>query len=205
MLLLLDNRDSFVFNLDQAFRAMGQATRVVRSDRSTAAELLRSRPTGLVLSPGPGRPSEAGCLLEIVRRAPRDLPILGVCLGHQALAEVAGAHLTLAPEVFHGRTSAIVHDGRDLFAGLPSPLEMCRYHSLVVSCESDGDGNPIAPDGWQTSAMEPRQKILMAMRHETLPRWGLQFHPESFRSPLGTTILARFLDAVSKRPARDAG
>ncbi|MEZ5990638.1 MAG: aminodeoxychorismate/anthranilate synthase component II [Planctomycetota bacterium] len=184
MLLVLDNRDSFVFNLDQAFRAMGVESKVLRSDRCTAAEVLALPLEGLVLSPGPGRPSEAGCLLDVVRRAPPDLPILGVCLGHQALAEAEGARIVQATEVFHGRNSWIRHEGAGLFEGLPNPIEACRYHSLVV------EALPACyvADAWVTGP----ERLVMGFHHRELPRYGLQFHPESFRTPLGDRLLRSF-------------
>lgn len=194
MLLLLDNRDSFVFNLDQAFRALGACTLVVRSDRATAREILDLEPWGIVLSPGPGRPEEAGCLLDVVRGAPSHVPVLGVCLGHQALAMVAGSRIVVAPEIYHGRVSSIEHSGRGLFADLPSPIEVCRYHSLVI------DGQE-APPGYLCSARDPVHGLVMAIEHEYLPRFGLQFHPESFRTPLGPRLLDRFWSVVHS--ARD--
>lgn len=202
MLLLLDNRDSFVFNLDQAFRALGAETKVLRSDRTTAAEALAFEPDGLVLSPGPGRPEDAGCMLELVRAAPNELPILGVCLGHQALGQVAGASIVRAPEVYHGRVSEITHDGSGLFESLPSPLAVCRYHSLMLEPRNRAE---TAPPGYRGCAVEPEQGVLMAMRHERLPRWGFQFHPESFQSPRGDELLARFWrEVVQRRSERRA-
>ncbi|MCA8971854.1 MAG: aminodeoxychorismate/anthranilate synthase component II [Planctomycetes bacterium] len=198
MLLLLDNRDSFVFNLDQAFRKLGAATEVVRSDRTTARELFARDPWGIVLSPGPGRPEHAGCLLDVVREAPPSLPILGVCLGHQALAIAAGATITQAAEVFHGRVSEIVHDGRGLFEGIPSPIEVCRYHSLAIT-------GPTAPDGYLRTAHDPKHDLVMAIEHESLPRFGVQFHPESFRTPLGPRMLESFWKLVCASRARIAG
>jgi anthranilate synthase/aminodeoxychorismate synthase-like glutamine amidotransferase len=131
VLLLLDNRDSFVFNLDQAFRALGAQTRVVRSDRASAGELLREPWSGVVLSPGPGRPSEAGCLLDFVKKCPDELPVLGVCLGHQALAEADGAQLAAAPEILHGRTSWVHHDGAGSSRG-----STARFSSVATTRSS---------------------------------------------------------------------
>jgi anthranilate synthase component 2 len=193
MIVVLDNRDSFVFNLEQAFRALGARTEVVRTDRSTAAEILARSATALVLSPGPGRPSEAGCLLDVVRQAPCDLPILGVCLGHQALAEAAGARIVRADRVFHGRCSLIRHDNSGLLHGLPNPLVACRYHSLVVDAASLPPD--LVPCAWTDDG------VLMAIRHATSPRFGLQFHPESFRSPTGPAICRAFFELVQTRCA----
>ena len=192
MIWLLDNRDSFVFNLEQVFRGFGFATRTTRSDRTDPAEIFAAAPRVLVLSPGPGRPAEAGRLLETIAQAPPHLPILGICLGAQALVQQSGGALRLCKEVFHGRTSQIHHCAEGIFEGLPEPLEVCRYHSIaadpatlpacwaVEAWNQDADGTPI-PQG---------------LRHRDLPRIGFQFHPESFRTPLGTTLLRRVLDAL---------
>jgi anthranilate synthase/aminodeoxychorismate synthase-like glutamine amidotransferase len=192
VIVILDNRDSFVFNLDQAFRAAGEPTVVLRSDRCTAAEVLARAPSALVLSPGPGRPEEAGCLVDVVARAPCELPILGVCLGHQALAVAHGGRLRRASQVFHGRCSWIRHDRQGLFAGRPDPLLACRYHSLVVDAGA-------LPSELVATAWTDDGATLMALRHARLPRFGLQFHPESFRTPEGTAILDAFLDLVRER------
>ncbi|MFQ5506807.1 MAG: anthranilate synthase component II [Planctomycetota bacterium] len=195
MILILDNRDSFVFNLDQVFRSLGAETRVMRSDRITAAEALGLPLEALVLSPGPGRPAEAGCLLSVVGQAPEGLPILGVCLGHQALAQAAGARIRQARQVFHGRTSRIEHDGEGLFEGIESPLTACRYHSLVVEPRDLRDA--YVPTAWSRDA--DGERVLMGMQHREWPRFGLQFHPESFRTEYGQKILARFLGLSSDR------
>ena len=192
--LILDSRDSFVFNLDQAFRSLGASdvlTRVVRTDRTTASEVLDTGPAALVLSPGPGRPEESGCLLDVVRHAPPQLPILGVCLGHHALAAAAGAEILRADQVFHGRCSWVRHDNSELFDGIENPFLACRYHSLVI--------DDLPPD-YEAAAWSD-DGTLMAMRHRHLPRYGLQFHPESFRTPVGADILSRFLQIITRRSA----
>jgi anthranilate synthase component 2 len=185
VLLLLDNYDSFVFNLAQGFGALGEEPRVVRSDQLTVADILDLRPSALVLSPGPGRPEDAGVCVAAVRALSGQLPVLGVCLGHQAIAHAFGAPVTLAPEPVHGRTSAIHHDGRGLFAGVPSPFLACRYHSLAV------------PAGSLPAQLRPTAAtadgLLMAMAHASHPTFGLQFHPESFRTEHGMTILRNFV------------
>lgn len=191
MLLILDNRDSFVFNLDQAFRAAGMSTEVVRTDRVSAAEALDRPLDGLVLSPGPGRPVESSCLLEVVKRAPADLPILGVCLGCQALAEADGARLARLAQVYHGRCSEIRHDGRGILAGVPDPFSACRYHSLVIEHDS-------LPDAWEATAWAEGNTV-MGIRHRARPRFGVQFHPESFRTPEGGRVLSNFCAVVRAR------
>lgn len=192
MILILDNRDSFVFNLDQAFRALGAPTLVLRTDRCAAREVLAHPADALVLSPGPGVPAQAGCLLDVVRGWPLEPPILGVCLGHQALAEADGAPITRAPEVVHGRCSTIRHDNSELFRGVANPFEACRYHSWIVE--------PVGlPRGWRPSAWTIEDGLLMAMRHDHLPRFGVQFHPESFRTASGLRMLANFLALVRAR------
>jgi len=185
VILVLDNRDSFVFNLDQILRALGKETEVLRSDRHTAGELL-SRPwDAVVLSPGPGRPEESGCLLELVRQAPDELPILGICLGQQALALAAGGSIRQAQEIFHGRNSWIRHEGLGIFRDLSNPIEACRYHSLIVDR---------LPDCFEATAWSTgKEKIIMGIQHRDLPRFGLQFHPESFRTPRGVQLVENFL------------
>ncbi len=185
MILVLDNRDSFVFNLDQILRDQGERTEVLRSDRHTAGELLSRSWKAIVLSPGPGRPEEAGCLLELLRQAPGDLPILGICLGQQALALAEGGGLRQASEIFHGRNSWIRHKEEGIFQGLPNPIEACRYHSLIVDRLPDC----FEPTAWATG----KEKILMGIQHKKKPRFGLQFHPESFRTPRGAQIIENFL------------
>ncbi|HHI80616.1 MAG TPA: aminodeoxychorismate/anthranilate synthase component II [Planctomycetes bacterium] len=192
MIWLLDNRDSFVFNLEQAFRSFGMVTRTTRSDRTEPAEIYEARPRVLVLSPGPGRPAEAGCLLQVVEEAPPDLPILGVCLGAQALVQQSGGSLRLCKEVFHGRTSLIHHKGQGLFQGFPQPLEVCRYHSIAADPAT-------LPSCWKVEAWNQDldgTRIPQAILHRELPRLGLQFHPESFRTPLGVELLRRVLDIL---------
>lgn len=192
MILILDNRDSFTFNLAQVFLALGHETRVLRSDLFSAREALALQPDAIVLSPGPGRPTEAGCLLELIKHAPRSVPILGVCLGHQALAEAAGARIVQAKEIYHGRCAGVLHQGTGLFEGLANPLVACRYHSLVIQEDS-------LPDCYIADAHCAEQAgVIMSIRHRELPRFGVQFHPESFRSAEGPELLARFAKLASK-------
>lgn len=185
MILLIDNYDSFVHNLSRYFRRLGFTTEVVRNDAIDVRRIRSRRPQAIVLSPGPCTPSQAGCSLDIVRHLTGTLPILGVCLGHQAIGEALGGRVVRAGEPVHGRTSQIEHDGRGEFACLPSPLRVGRYHSLVVDRAS-------LPDCLEVSATT-RDGQVMALRHRKFPVIGLQFHPESVLTDHGYEILMGFL------------
>jgi len=185
MILLIDNYDSFVFNLARYFERLGQPTRVIRNDAVTVAEILRFAPDAIVLSPGPCTPNEAGCSLAVVRQLAERVPILGVCLGHQAIAAAFGGRIVRATEPMHGRTSPILHASQSLFAGLPNPFTACRYHSLVVERES-------LPAQLQITAWTADGTI-MALEHRTQPVFGVQFHPESILTDGGYELLAAFL------------
>ena len=185
MILLVDNYDSFVFNLARYFQRLGQTTRVVRNDAIAVSEIESLRPAAVVLSPGPRTPSEAGCSLDVVRRLATQLPILGICLGHQAIGAAFGGQIVRAAEPVHGRTSTIFHHGKSIFTGLPNPLVACRYHSLII----DRDTLPEELDvgAWTADG------TIMALVHRKLPVVGLQFHPESILTDLGYPLLAGFL------------
>lgn len=185
MILLLDNKDSFVWNLAQAFSALGAVVDVVRSDRIAVDALAAAR--AIVVSPGPGRPEDAGVSIAAIRRWSGERPILGVCLGHQAIGAAFGAAVVRGAPM-HGRTCRVDHDGDALFAGLPQPLEVCRYHSLYVADPLPGElvATARAADG-----------AVMALRHRRHPTFGVQFHPESFRTPHGPALLANFLREVA--------
>ena len=185
MILLIDNYDSFVHNLARYFQRLGHETRVVRNDAIDAAGVRALRPDALVLSPGPCAPEQAGCSLELVRSLHAELPTLGVCLGHQAIAAALGGQVTRAPEPVHGRASDVYHEGRGIFAGLPNPLRACRYHSLVVEEAS-------LPDGLDVTA-RTADGVVMALAHRELPVVGVQFHPESVLTDAGYEMLAAFL------------
>jgi anthranilate synthase/aminodeoxychorismate synthase-like glutamine amidotransferase len=185
MILLIDNYDSFVYNLARYLERLGQTTQVVRNTQIDVAGVERLRPSALVLSPGPCAPAQAGCSLELVRRLHEKLPILGVCLGHQIIAEALGGRVVRARQPVHGRTSSIAHDGRGIFAGLPNPLEGCRYHSLAVDEAS-------LPEILEVAA-RAADGTVMAIRHRRLPVVGLQFHPESILTDCGYALLAAFL------------
>ncbi len=183
--LLIDNYDSFVFNLARYLERLGQRTEVVRNTAIDVAGARAMRPDALVLSPGPCAPRQAGCSLDLVRALHASLPILGVCLGHQAIAEALGARIVRAAEPVHGRTSAVLHNGRGVFAGLPSPLIATRYHSLVVEEAS-------LPAPLEVTA-RTEDGTIMAIQHRRLPVVGLQFHPESILTEHGYPLLAAFL------------
>jgi anthranilate synthase/aminodeoxychorismate synthase-like glutamine amidotransferase len=186
MIVVLDNRDSFVFNLARHFELLGVPTAVVPSHGTTVADLDRLAAGALVISPGPCSPAEAGCSVAAVQAFRGRLPILGVCLGHQAIAAALGARIVRAAEPVHGRTSAIHHDGIDLFAGIPSPMTACRYHSLAVA--ADG-----LPAGLAVTARDAAGTI-MAVADEPHAIYGVQFHPESILTRGGFRLLANFLE-----------
>ncbi len=185
MILLIDNYDSFVYNLARYFQRLGHATEVVRNTEIDADAARAMEPDALVLSPGPCAPQQAGCSLQLIRRLHRELPILGVCLGHQAIAEALGGRVVRAKEPVHGRSCPVHHDGRGIFDGLPNPIVACRYHSLVVEEAS-------LPDCLEVSARCDDSQV-MALRHRDLPLVGLQFHPESILTDVGYPLLAGFL------------
>jgi anthranilate synthase/aminodeoxychorismate synthase-like glutamine amidotransferase len=185
MLLIIDNYDSFVHNLARYFERLGQETLVIRNDAIDVAGVRRLRPAALVLSPGPCGPAQAGVSLDLVRALASELPMLGVCLGHQVIAQSLGAKIVRAPTPRHGQSSSIEHDASGLFAGLPSPLAVGRYHSLVV----DATTLPAAlrPTAWTAD------RVLMAFEYKKLPLVGVQFHPESILTDCGYELLANFL------------
>ena len=185
MLLLVDNYDSFTYNLYQYLGELGADIRVVRNDQVTAEEALALRPERIVISPGPGTPDQAGVTLELIRRAAGSVPLLGVCLGHQALGQVFGGRVVRAPSLMHGKTSPIHHDGRTVFTGLPDPFVATRYHSLIVDRAS-------VPECLEVSAWTA-DGIVMGLRHRALPLEGVQFHPESILTAPGRDLLRNFL------------
>lgn len=185
MLLVIDNYDSFVHNLARYFERLGQETKVVRNDDIDVAGVQRLQPDAIVLSPGPCTPREAGASLDIVRELHAGTPILGVCLGHQAIAEALGGRIVRAPLPIHGRASRITHSGAGLFAGVPSPLSVGRYHSLVV--------DPATLRAVLRTTAWTDDGVLMAFEHVELPVFGVQFHPESILTENGFDILANFL------------
>jgi anthranilate synthase/aminodeoxychorismate synthase-like glutamine amidotransferase len=191
MLLVIDNYDSFTYNLVQYLGELGAEIVVRRNDAVTVEEIGTMAPSGIVLSPGPCAPAQAGVTVDVIRAWGDRIPMLGVCLGHQAIGEAYGGTVVRAARAVHGKTSRIVHDGTGLFAGLPSPLEVGRYHSLVVERES----LPASLEVVATAADDPRE--IHALRHVTHPVWGVQFHPESVLTPDGKQLLRNFLARVA--------
>jgi anthranilate synthase/aminodeoxychorismate synthase-like glutamine amidotransferase len=192
MILLIDNYDSFVYNLARYFEELGEETMVVRNDALTASDALRLDADALVLSPGPGRPADAGISIELVEKAPPECAILGVCLGQQSIAEACGGRTDHAPVPVHGKLSSVSHGGIDLFTGIPSPFEVTRYHSLTVS--ADGLPEALEPLAWAEDG------TLMALRHRDRSVWGVQFHPEALLTQHGHAILANFLALARGKP-----
>jgi anthranilate synthase/aminodeoxychorismate synthase-like glutamine amidotransferase len=192
MILMVDNYDSFTYNLVQELAEIGAGDiRVVRNDAATVAELLALRPEAVVISPGPGAPESAGVSLELIAAAAA-VPLLGVCLGHQALAAVHGGRVVRAPEPVHGKVSPIRHRGEGLFVGLPDPFPATRYHSLVVERSSlPGD---LEVTAWTDDG------LVMGLAHRARPHWGVQFHPESYLTRHGMRLLARFLELAGVAP-----
>jgi anthranilate synthase component II len=188
VILVIDHYDSFVYNLVQLVQRLGFEVLVVRSDAEDPESLLARRPEAVILSPGPGRPEDAGCFVDLVRALSPGIPLLGVCLGHQALGAAYGAPVSRAPRPVHGKTSAIHHAGDGVFAGLPDPFEGGRYHSLVV------DPTGLTDELKVTATTD--DGLVMALAHERLPRFGVQFHPESILTPDGPRIVENFLRLV---------
>ena len=189
MILLIDNYDSFVFNLARYFRRLGQTTLVTRNSEIGVDEVRAMRPAAVVLSPGPCTPNEAGCCLDVVRQLHGEIPMLGICLGHQAIAQALGGRIVRAAEPIHGRPGVVRHDGRGIFAGLPEEITVGRYHSLVVDEAS-------LPECLEVAARAVEDGTVMAIRHRRLPLIGLQFHPESILTEWGERLLGGFLEGL---------
>lgn len=192
MILLIDNYDSFVHNLARYVRELGEEAIVRRNDELTLDDVAALRPSHIVLSPGPCTPTEAGISTDIVRRFGPQIPILGVCLGHQCIGAAYGGEIVRATRPMHGKTSAVVHDGSSLFTGLPSPLRVTRYHSLVIAPAS-------VPAALRVIATSRDDGEIMAVVHRTYPVIGVQFHPESAASEYGYAMLDRFLRGANAR------
>lgn len=193
-ILILDNYDSFTFNLVQLFGLLKQEVEVFRNDAIDVEGIRRRSPDALVISPGPGCPSEAGICNQAIAQLHCELPILGVCLGHQCIGEVFGGKIVRAPRLMHGKTSPVFHDGSGILKGLPSPLRATRYHSLVVDPES--------LSGVLQVDAQTEDKIIMALRHRNYPVFGVQFHPESVMTEQGERIILNFLSHCSTGKGR---
>ena len=189
MILVVDNYDSFTYNLVHYLAELGAETRVVRNDDLTAADAWALKPEAILLSPGPCTPNEAGVCLALLDTAPLDMPIFGVCLGHQAMGQAFGGDVIRAKALMHGKTSPMLHDGKSVFAGLPSPFTATRYHSLAVKRET-------LPDVLEVTAWTADGEI-MGLAHRTRPIHGVQFHPESIATEHGHDLLANFLDLAN--------
>ena len=188
MILMIDNYDSFTWNLVQYLGELGNTPEVVRNDAITVDEVARRKPSAIVISPGPGRPGDAGISEALIKRMSGSVPILGVCLGHQCIGEVFGGKVVCADRLVHGKTSAVIHNGRGLFLDVDNPFQATRYHSLIVAREG-------LPDVLQIMAWTPENEI-MAIRHKDHETWGVQFHPESILTTCGKDLLRNFLRLV---------
>ena len=196
MILLIDNYDSFTYNLYQYLCELGADVRVARNDKISLEEIEAMAPQGIVVSPGPCTPKEAGISGEVVARFGEKLPVLGVCLGHQTIGYTYGGVVEQAPEIMHGKTSMVYHDGKGLYEGLPNPFEAIRYHSLIVNPES-------LPEFLEVTS-RTEDGIVMGVRHKNLPVEGVQFHPESIMTRVGHDLLRNYLNRV-KRWAEEKG
>lgn len=192
MILIIDNYDSFVHNLARYVREAGAATRVVRNDAITVEECLALKPDGVVISPGPKRPTDAGISLALIDALPAATPFLGVCLGHQCLVEAFGGRTECAAAPLHGEASLIRHDGTGVFAGVPSPTPVGRYHSLI---SKTARGSPLVETAWS------EEGEVMGVAHEGHPWFGVQFHPESLLTICGRRVIDNFLALCGERPA----
>jgi anthranilate synthase/aminodeoxychorismate synthase-like glutamine amidotransferase len=186
MVLVIDNYDSFTYNLVQYLGELGADVQVMRNDAVSLEDVVRAKADRIVISPGPGRPESAGVTMSVIRRLGESTPILGVCLGHQAIGQAFGGKVVRAARVMHGKTSQISHDGKGLFTGLPNPFQATRYHSLLIE-------RATVPDVLDVTA-ETAEKEIMAVRHKTLPVEGVQFHPESFLTTSGKDLLRNFIE-----------
>lgn len=189
MLLMIDNYDSFTYNLVQYLRELGEEVVVSRNDKISMADIEKLQPERLVVSPGPCTPNEAGISVDAIKFFAGKIPILGVCLGHQSIGQAFGGNIVRAERLMHGKTSPVFHDNRELFEGLPNPFDATRYHSLLVERQS-------LPDCLEITAWTAEEEI-MGMRHRELPIWGMQFHPESILTVKGMDMLKNFLVMTS--------
>ena len=190
MILVIDNYDSFTYNLVQALEALGKKIIVYRNDQIDIEEIEKINPSYIVISPGPGIPSKAGISVDVIRHFGHRIPILGVCLGHQAIAEAFGGRIVRASRIMHGKTSLIYHDGKSIYQGIPNPFEAVRYHSLIVDKDS-------LPDVLEITAWTDMDEI-MGIRHKKYPIEGVQFHPESIMTKKGNDLLRNFVENFAR-------
>ena len=196
MLILIDNYDSFTYNLVHYIGELGTACEVIRNDKMSADEIIAKKPKAIVLSPGPCTPNEAGVCLDLIAKAGAKIPLLGVCLGHQSIGQAYGGKVIRAPHPMHGKLSTITHTGKSVFKGLPASFQITRYHSLIVERDS-------LPDCLEITA-ETSDGLIMGLMHKTHPVHGVQFHPESIASEQGHAMLANFLSIAGLNPRRRA-
>ncbi|MGL4820817.1 MAG: anthranilate synthase component II [Bacilli bacterium] len=196
MILLIDNYDSFTYNLYQAMAAHTDRIEVVRNDAITVDEIKRTNPSAIVLSPGPGHPREAGVCMDVVKELAPHFPILGICLGHQAIVEAFGGVVTYSKRIMHGKTSAVVHDGVEIYADVPNETMVMRYHSLAAE-------EATLPSELEVTARSTDDNTVMSVRHTRYPTYGIQFHPESFMTEQGEQMLVNFIK-MSERVKHDA-
>ena len=194
MLILIDNYDSFTYNIVHFLGELGASCEVIRNDKITAEEVMQKKPKAIVLSPGPCTPNEAGICLDLIAKAGGKVPLLGVCLGHQAIGQVYGGKVIRAPEPLHGKLSTIRHTDAGMFKGLPEKFDVTRYHSLIVERGS-------LPDDLEVTAETP-DGLIMGLQHKSHPVHGVQFHPESIASQQGHALLANFLQLAGMSPRR---
>jgi len=191
MILLIDNYDSFTYNLYQYFGELGEEITVIRNDQLTINDIKKLNPEAIILSPGPGRPENAGICVDVIKTFKGSIPILGICLGHQAIGYAFGATIDRADNIMHGKTSQVEHNRSDLFAGLPQYLEVMRYHSLVINKQT-------VPEELVVLGTTTCDEQIMAVKHKQFPIYGLQFHPESVGTVHGKKMLANFLAEIRK-------
>jgi len=191
MILMIDNYDSFTFNIVQYLEQMGEKVETYRNDKITTEEIKRKKPRAIFLSPGPCTPKEAGITVDVVREFYKDVPIMGICLGHQSIGYAFGAKIVRADRIMHGKISQVKHDGKTIFAGVPNPFPAGRYHSLIVVRET-------LPEFLEVSA-ETEEGEIMGLRHKKYPVEGIQFHPESVLTPQGKRIIRNFLKYTGKK------
>ncbi|MCT2538186.1 aminodeoxychorismate/anthranilate synthase component II [Aquibacillus koreensis] len=196
MILLIDNYDSFTYNLYQYISELGKEVKVIRNDKLTIDDIREWKPEAIILSPGPGTPQDAGICIEVVKQLSTEFPILGICLGHQAIGAAYGGNIIHAKQIKHGKTSMVSHQNDEIFNYLQQPLEVMRYHSLVIEKEQ-------VPSDLVVTATTMDDREIMAVKHTYLPVYGLQFHPESIGTKEGKKILKNFFTAIRKEKAHE--